>query len=198
MALVVTHNSTADGDPLIDGDDWNANHTLTGGGTFRIPKHIETKTLSSDSTTTFSDLDGDSDLEYFLVADVSLTRQNKTYSNLQIKPNNQTTNQNGTARETVGSNATVTIADPSIWIGSTSGSETARVNSETYIYAKTGGNRNFYSKWVRTGASLTAITSLVGRWTDTSTNITSLVIAPTDGGTITGTIKLYKMVDLAI
>ena len=198
MALVVTHNSTADGDPLIDGDDWNANHTLTGGGTFRIPKHIETKTLSDASTTTFSSLDGDADEEYLLVINVSLTRNSQAYSNLQIKPNNQTSNQNSTARETIGSGATSTISASLIWVGSTSGSETGKVTGETYIYAKSGSNRNFAAKWVRTGASLTAITSLVGRWTDTSTNITSLVIAPTDGGTVTGKIKLYKMVDLAI
>jgi len=198
---VVTHNSTADGDPLIDGDDWNANHTLTGGGTFRIPKHIETKTLSDASTTTFSSLDGDADEEYLLVVNVSLTRNSKAHSNLQIKPNNQTSNQNGTARETITSGATSTSSawgEPLIWVGSTSGSETGKVTGETYIYAKSGSNRNFAAKWVRTGASLTAITSLVGRWTDTSTNITSLVIAPTDGGTVTGKIKLYKMVDLAI
>lgn len=196
MALVVTHNSTADGDPLIDGDDWNANHTLTGGGTFRIPKHIETKTLSSATSTTFSDLNGDTDKIYLVDFRLTISLGDGG-AGLIWKPNDSADNQysvqhryhntwdgysGGTVSRLVyqGSNGdTIYCSGGFTFYAETGTPRTWRGQSTSYISAPTLGHNNS------------------GAWTDTSTNLTSIVLKP-DVGTFTGWVKLYKMVDLTI
>ena len=197
MALVVTHNSTADGDPLIDGDDWNANHTLTGGGTFRIPKHIETKTLDAGSTTTtFSSLNGDSDVEY--LCEFNLTIINGSGgAGLIWKPNNSSSNQDA-----------VQHRYHNTWDGYSGGNVSRLVYQGTtgdtiycsgyFIFnAKTGSIRTWRGHSTGYISSPTLGHSNSGVWTDTETNLTSIVILP-EVGTFSGTIRLYKMVDLTI
>lgn len=196
MALVVTHNSTADGDPLIDGDDWNANHTITGGGTFQIPKLIETKSPSNDSSITFSNLDGDTDEIYLCEFRLIITLGSGGAS-LIWKPNNLTTNQDAVQHRYHNTWDGYSGGNISRLVYQGSNGDVITCSGFFKLYAKTGLKRTWSGQSVGHSSNPTLGHNNSGVWTDTSTNLTSIVVLP-DSGTMTGEIKLYKMVDLTL
>lgn len=198
MALVVTHNSTADGDPLIDGDDWNANHTLTGGGTFRIPKHIETKTLAAGSTTTtFSSLNGDVDGIYLLKFNILLTATGVDRT-LNLNINGSSSNMGSTRLLGTDSGVGYTSTS-SIILGANGWAKDGPIWGECNIHATSGVIRPINGGWnhFATDKSHAMVQSYTGYWDNTTDNITSLTCV-ISGGSFSGWFKLYKMVDLTI
>ncbi len=194
MAVVVKHNSTADGDPLIDGDDWNANHTITGGGTFRIPKHIETKTLSNDTGYTFSGLNGDTDGEYFVTFDLFVNSNDERA--IWLIPGGATASDFDGKDWT--ENGGVDGDGYGFLIASTTWSKQLMRGAIT-IHPKTGYRRTSYgTRFAVHGDTSHVIIHSRSVWKDTATNITSLVLGIGASNTMTGVVKLYKMVDLTI
>lgn len=197
MALVVTHTTVADGDPLIDGDDWNANHTLTGGGTFQIPQLIESKTgISAQSSVTFSSLNGDSDEVYLIRYGVTLSNQDTAFC---LQPNNSSTGLKSATIQMYTSGAVGGTYDTTIWLGTSYATNTALIQGDVLLNAKSGTYRGGFCKsnTIGSGGSHPVQNNTNFQWSDTSTNITSLVFLP-NAGTVSGWIKLYKMVDLTI
>ena len=199
MALVVTHNSTADGDPLIDGDDWNANHTLTGGGTFRLPVLIESKTLAAGTvTTTFSDLDGDSDVEYFMW--FNLVSADGLKQKMYFSGDTTDSHYDGMEQGfwTGGTWNTGEIKPFFVDYNSTAG---MGCYGTCLINAKTGNYRPVITKSITFGSQsdLPHPINNIFQWEDSSTNITSITINHDDADHgFSGSSKLYKMVDLTI
>lgn len=200
MAIEIKHlfeSNVPDGEDnnLVQPSDWNANHVLSGGGVFRVPQLIEEKTLPAGTTSvTFSGLDGDSDKEYLCEFNLIIVLGNGG-AGLIWKPNNSSSNQDA-----------VQHRYHSTWDGYSGGNVSRLVYQGTtgdtvycsgyFIFnAKTGSIRTWRGHSTSYISSPTLGHSNSGVWTDTGTNLTSIVILP-DVGTFSGTIRLYKMVDL--
>ncbi len=201
MALVVKHNSTADGDPLIDGDDWNANHTLTGGGTFRIPKLVESKTFDGGSaTTTFSSLNGDADGDYFLVGKILMATYNTPYLNLRLNADDGSNyyRRDFYVEDTTTFNVEAPAAETSYRLTALAHNGTTEHQIDINIQSHTSFERLITGfTWVNKRTREGRRQYHHGVW-DSNSNITSITIygsANFDSGSV---LKLYKMVDLTI
>ena len=189
------------------------NGTLTiGGNTYARARYpnwvlVERKTLSTASETTFSNLDGNTDLAYFFRYSLSVPQT--AVRDILITPNgNITTNQyvashwvgyNGTAYEHGGGMGTnsgayglvlARGAHPTVF-------NPLYFEGETLLYPKTGrARRNCISNGMVWDSDPTIQYSIHSHsvWNEASTNITSLKVAPT-GNTMTGFIELYKWKD---
>lgn len=198
MALVVKHNSTADGDPLIDGDDWNANHTITGGGTVRIPVLIETKTLSAGTTTTtFSSLNGNNDEEYLIKGEIQYAGTSSGDNWLKLSPNASDSNCKSVGFWVDSGGHGQLTGQDYFYIAGNLSQNNPPVSFITTFNAKSGGVARVMMSNMIVGTTKINMTRTGGIYNDTSTNITSLVVS-LGSGSFSGTIKLYKMVDLTI
>ena len=208
MSLEITHPEKPTEQDKIDDNDYMLPHTINGvlpdftglsGLYIRIPVLVEEKTISSPSSSvTFENLNGDNDKKYLLITDITLTRQSQAYSNLILKPNNDSSNgKSYTVGGVSGSNPNKIEANYII-IGFTDNSQTGIVNSIFNIYPITGKNRTALGKILSQRGTYISSYISSSYYSVTNTNITSFVIASTDGGTFTGTIKLYKFIDILL
>lgn len=198
--MPIRHDLVAGKGPLVDDVAWNDNHLIDGiseGSKIRLPVLIEEKTIPAGTTSvTFSGLDGDSDLEYFLEFDVYIP--DTADKILSLKPNNLATNQKS-ARF---GNWSGTVSQNNYtywWLTGNGWSKAGWAKGFVYIKAKTGGRRYYHGKdtWHNSDFSNWLIQEIGGWWSNTSDNITNLVVA-SDSGSFSGTIKLYKMVDITL
>lgn len=198
--MPIKHNLVAGEGPLVDDVAWNDGHIIDGiseGSKIRLPVLIEEKTIPAGTTSvTFSGLDGDSDLEYFIQYELYIP--DTADKIMSLKPNNVATNQKsarfGNWTGSVGQNNYTYL-----WFTGNGWNKAGYCKGYYYLKAKTGTYRWYHGKdtWTASDFSNWVLQEVSGWWSDTSSNITSLVVA-IDSGSFSGTMKLYKMVDITL
>ena len=202
MTITITHPEKPTEENKIDDDDYMLPHHVDGHipeitplGTILVPLLIESKNFEAASSITFENLNGDTDEIYYIVGKYVNSGKNIITS---LKPNNISTNQlyNGhQVFQSVSGRQGSTV----MLLSNSYASASNKIRITATLYAKTGFYRNMENRYSLSGPGSSSPLNEVGnsQWSDTTTNITSLVIAPASG-TFTGTISLYKMVHLAI
>lgn len=208
MSIEITHPEKPTEQDKIDDNDYMLPHKITGvlpdfssfpDTNIKIPILIETKTVSTGvNSVLFEDLDGDNDLEYYIIIDITCTAPTGSIR-LNLYPNSSTTNIIGVqfgAR---------TLSGPFRWDNNELLLGYAEVGTPVSVYAtatftaKTGKNRKFTNQFITLRGTQIFNVINTGFYTETSTNITSLLIKlVTSTHTFTGTIKLYKLVDITL
>ena len=198
MTLEITHPEKPTEQDKIDDEDYMLPHHIDGvlpqsnmdiSGIEKL-ELIEHKTPSAQSSVTFENLNGDTDEKYLLILDLGFD----TASNvLTLKPNNIATDQKTSLYYVYTSNHGNSNS-PNIRIGSSDNNKANRCRSKTLILAKTGNYRRFETNINIYGVGNTTPINMWGwcQWSDTTTNITSLVV-DVDVGTFTGDIYLYRV-----
>jgi len=160
----------------------------------RLPVLIEEKTVSEATEITFSNLDGDKDIEYYLefYCYYTCTGYGLTY----LLPNNVTTDLSGHYHR--------------FWAGSTSGStytdkiplSYAGANGNTVylygfvnMYVKKDSEKMFIGETTARAPDYHFVHMINGSWINTTDNLTNLKIK-SDVAKFTGIFKLYKKVDI--
>lgn len=211
MSLIITHPEKPTEENKIDDNDYMANHHLEGvlpdfssfpNQKILLPVLIEKKTLpAGTTTTTFSNLNGDSDKLYYITGELSLVRPG-TDVIISVQPNSDNTSSNYTgvlltwAR---GQNATRANL-PSIETGlRLCQTRIEDINNffHAYLYSKSGKNRKYTSTPHGFGSSEVNAFIISSQWLNNSDNITNLKFVITSGS-FSGEIKLYKMVDILL
>lgn len=192
---------------VVRPSDWNANHVITGipdlynqiNGKIKIPVLIQSQTPSGMSSVTFSNLNGDNDVEYRFEYDLVISTSADSY--LKVQPNGITSSQkytrlyasnyNGTSDQGTGVGAFILLAQ-SGW------NKSCIVSGDMTFKAASGQNRRAYGTGSLICTDFSEMgTAFIGNyWGDTTTNITSFVLALTGSATMTGTLNLYKMVTI--
>lgn len=201
MAIEINHlfeSNVPDGEDnnLVQPSDWNANHVLSGGGLFRVPQLIEEKTLPAGTTSvTFSGLNGDSDREYLLDMDIIITGGGDYPVHLRFNSDDGS-NYGSKILQYYASTGSITNFDY-LRVASTGWNEASRVKSLISILATTGIKRRIKGNFTMVPASTDnmAWNEVWGYWKDTGGNITQIRLIPVTA-TISGVVRLYKMVDL--
>lgn len=199
--MPIKHNMVAGEGPLVDDVAWNDGHIIDGiseGSKIRLPVLIEEKTIPAGTTSvTFSNLNGDVDGEYLIEGNVILVPTGSD-NVINLQPNGDTGANYvgvciaGLSTTTLGSSSTSALRlVQSNNVATSYGKFSAR------IYPVTGILRKFESigSSQLSGRALSHVSS--GHWTNTASNITSLVCIVSNGS-FSGTIKLYKMVDITL
>ena len=198
MTLEITHPEKPTEQDKIDDEDYMLPHHIDGvlpqsnmdiSGIEKL-ELIEHKTPSAQSSVTFENLNGDTDEKYLLILDLGFD----TASNvLTLKPNNIATDQKTSLIRVYYSSSSRTNASD-IRIGTSDSNKANRCRSKTLILAKTGNYRRFETNINIYGVGNTTPINMWGwcQWSDTTTNITSLVV-DVDVGTFTGDIYLYRV-----
>jgi hypothetical protein len=167
-------------------------------GTFRIPQLIEEKNITETITsTTFEGLNGDLDEEYLLESDIYMNPASGEHD-IVVNINGNSDNQ-GYIRSWWGSSGGGSSGS-GLAFGNDIGGGGGHIKSKITLNAKTGIKRKFFAE-TQQDADTGSIFNVgyLGRWNDTTTNITSLTIQHVAGGNgFIGKIRLYKMVDLVI
>ncbi|UTB32713.1 MAG: hypothetical protein NKF70_00035 [Methanobacterium sp. ERen5] len=166
-------------------------------GTYKIPKLIEIKTITAQSSVTFSNLNGDSDIEYYIECDIKMSVGSR---HLLLQPNSVSSNGISVVNRAY-NNAKDSWIYGYMYLGNNERDGNSRILSKTTLYAKSGQYRATFTECGIFGSdSLNPFTiSSRSQWSNTTDNITSLKIIPNNTDTtITGTIKLYKMVDMVV
>lgn len=160
---------------------------------------ISSQTVLNATTVTFSGLNGDSDVEYRFKYDLTITTTADSY--LQMEPNGLTSNQkysrlyssnyNGTSDQGTNVGSSYMLLTQSGW------SKSSLVSGEMIFKATSGQIRRGWGQSTLICTDFSEMgTAFIGNyWGDTTTNITSFVLALTGSATMTGTIKLYKVND---
>nr|WP_319372441.1 pyocin knob domain-containing protein [uncultured Methanobacterium sp.] len=175
-------------------------------GTFRIPKRVEKKTISSGSpvtTSTFSNLDGNSAEDYILK--YRLYKNGTGDVSFLLRFNADSDYHYSSRVKTFIDNSGSLIEDPAslsqqiLRIGQTKWSAVNWLKGKLEIAAKSGaprfveGRAQFYANLGQSGNDIFS-----GFWDNTADNITSMTILNTGGNSFYGTIELLKLVDLVI
>lgn len=202
MTITITHPEKPTEENKIDDDDYMLPHHVDGHipeitplGTILIPLLIETKNFEAVSSITFENLNGDTDEIYYIIGQYQNSGTNIKTS---LKPNNIDTNQLYNGHQ-VFQSSSGRQANKSMMLSNSYSSASNKIRITAMLYAKTGLYRNIENRYSLSGPGSSSPLNEIGnsQWSDTTTNITSLVIAPASG-TFTGTISLYKMVHIAI
>ncbi len=202
MTITITHPEKPTEENKIDDDDYMLPHHVDGHipeitplGTILVPLLIESKNFEAASSIKFENLNGDTDEIYYITGRYLNSEKNIKTS---LKPNNIDTNQLYNGHQVFQSNHG-RQADTSMMLSNSYSSESNKIRITAMLYAKTGFYRNMENRYSLSGPGSSSPLNEVGnsQWSDKTTKITSLVIAPASG-TFTGTISLYKMVHLAI
>ena len=168
-------------------------------GTYRIPVLVEDSgALTSSTTYTFEDLDGDTDEEYLLEFALKVTGSNPVVT---VQPNGITSpfadadgavsDQNNRYGQNSHQDSGFVVADY-IW-----GLTNPYIDAKMNIKSKSGVWRRSRCDYQAGDTGELFVAGSAGIWKDDATNITSLVVELSTG-TFAGHIKLYKMVDLVI
>lgn len=207
MTLKITHPEKPTESDKIDDNDYMLPHDIEGvlpdlssfpGAKIRLPILIEEKTLSLGTTSvTFQNLDGNTDEEYLIVSELSIVSGGSD-KNIQIKPNNQT----GTSMSVIYNNdASTTVSAASRNLLQITGSCFSQDTFSKAIgrfHAKSGIIRTFFCDVYLLSTSHKSHQQYAGYWSNIADNITSLVFVVDSGGSFSGRIKLYKMVDISL
>jgi hypothetical protein len=167
-------------------------------GTFQLKKLITEVDVSNVSSYTLSNINGNDDGIYILEYDLSYSPGVTGDVSLTLKPNNLTTDQVSSSFRAGGGwhGADNTVGSLRINLGY---STATRFKGKVEINAETGKNRTFTTidaMEIR-GTTESYINYFNGFWKNTTTNITSLVLAISTG-TFSGKIRLYKMIDIEL
>lgn len=215
MDISVLHSLVADGDPLVDDEAWNDEHALSSdlqtlltllesiynaldGKTIRIPVLIETKTLSSASSVTFSGLDGDTDGEYLLTGYLKWTTTSYPHD-IRFYPNADTSSAfDGAAHYYLSNGGGHNYMDLSSYgvLARNVRAGTDPVKLHTEIITPPSDYTYSITNSVNYGNSYTIHEDAHGAHKST-TNVTSIYINTTNG-TLTGTLSLYKIVEISL
>ncbi|MFZ3130706.1 MAG: pyocin knob domain-containing protein [Desulfosporosinus sp.] len=175
-------------------------------GTFRLPKLVERKTISSGSPVTYTDftgLNGNVDEEYILKYNIY---KNGTGDIPFILQFNGDTGYNyaGQVKSFIDNNGSV-IEDPAslseqvLRVGETKWNAVNWLSGKMTIEPVTGkprwvrGSSSFYATQAQSGFN-----TFSGFWNNTVSNITSIRFKNTSSNTFYGTVELLKLVDLVI
>lgn len=183
--MSITHNKIASDQNKVNDDDWNENHVLTNIIDLEL---VETKSVSAQSSVTFSDLNGNNSVLFLIYVNGSIA----SGGDLLLKPNNSSSNLKCFSSLHY---CTSTYA----WC-STDGTVIRNDHAAAgtligiiKLYPKTGVPRQMLIDGGFTKADLSNGDRQTGHqiWNNTADNITSLVVAVASG-TFTGEISLYK------
>jgi len=192
---LITHKKVSSEVSPVNCGDWNANHDIKNLMGYIL---VEERVLPAGTTsTTFSNLDGDTDEEYLIETDIIMARTG-VYTNLILRPNGDTNSTyNGVVAETL-NNVNSAINAAFIWIASTGNSQDGSVNGECKLYAKSGKIRHVIGEFVCSRGTYLSNDRLAGNWSNTTDNITSIVLLASDSGSFSGTIRLWKKIPVEV
>ena len=206
MSFEIVHPEKPTEQDKIDDNDYMLPHQINGvlpdfssfpGMKARIPILIEEKIISSPvNSVTFENLNGDLDEIYYLEAQLNTTNTSAN-DYVALLPNNITINQTSSHFWDWGGGVSRFNSNKLILFGRY-GQQSIKGTARLIFYSKTGTilrtSKSQQEAYVGTSIFIGVASSL---WNDTTTNITSLVIKHTnDSARFTGTIKLYKLVDI--
>ena len=167
-------------------------------GTYQIKKLIEKKTVSNVATASFSNLDGDTDEIYVIFADVNLQYVSGD-TQLMLVPNSSNSNMGGLEYCFYDNAGRGYINQTVLQLCRTHNSESIRAIVDTAVfYAKSGKKRLFKSKWIGKTANYFISADEIEFWANTADNVTRIDISTNNNTTFSGTIKLYKLVDMVV
>jgi len=206
MSFEIVHPEKPTEQDKIDDNDYMLPHSINGVlpdlSSFpdmkaRIPILIEEKNLTNAQSTTFSNLNGDQDKLYYIELKGSISYPSGN-PRIFLYPNNDTGNKQTVSVAAITNQTPQRFSgDPIMLLASNSGSPT-HVLCELTLHAETGKYRKAISKFttIRSNNEMW-IVEQGGFYTETATNITRLdIVSQTTGHLFTGTIKLYKLVDI--
>lgn len=202
MRIIHPKHITNPGD--LDCSDYNSDHLVVEGIQLEDLNEVkllgytlveEKKDLSGVDSVTFSGLNGDIDEEYLIETDITINSPGVA-AFLLLLPNGVSSDQKTNSLLIYNGNLTRETTS-NLVLSRTDWAESGHVQSKSTFFAKTGFVR------VLTGKSLFVPSSTVdlssrhdsGRWTNSTTLITSLVIN-TSPGTLSGTIRLWKKIPI--
>lgn len=212
MTISIKHNFVSgkeDGDDAtkIQPSHWDAEHNISGipfngliGSKVKVPVFIETKTPSGDSSITFSGLNGDSDIEYIIEGDVDWSDVSGGDVSLRMTYNSIESNYQTTGgRYVAGTHEVSNKSYQEIIMGGWSAACSSWFI--TNVKVKTGTIKMGYVQsgcYDISGHTTTNIYQTSQIYCDnTADNVTSIVLTGVNGK-ITGTIKLYKLVEVTL
>ena len=185
--MSISHQDVKSAHEILYSSEWNKTHTLVG-----LPTLIQTQTVAGSPVqdVTFSSLNGDVDIIYLMLFRIQNAYNGVT--NIFLYPNNLATNHADYYHFYGASHSFGSGSARGFPIGYLSALNVWEVG-ELMMFAKTGMARFYVLDAYRTGSL--GNTNRSSHWSDTSTNVTSLVVhADRAGGIAVGsTINLFKL-----
>jgi hypothetical protein len=194
--MPINHPEIPEGE-LIDGDNYRENHVITNLLGYEL---IEEKTLPAGTTTcTFSNLNGDEDVKYFITGEINIV-SNGADRYLTLQPNGITTNQtnkyHSSYKDTTAYLEHLVDRGGAVLFLTQSGWSSNSFNIfSAEFYVKTGHIRLLKtSSSVFVSTTQFMVQTVDSYWDNSITNIESLTLSLTSGGSMSGTIKLWKVI----
>jgi hypothetical protein len=192
---LITHKKVSSEVSPVNCGDWNANHDIKNLMGYIL---VEERGLpAGTTTTTFSNLDGDTDEEYLLEYIVTINCTD-TDGVIFVRPNNLNSGYN-----CMGERWWDTTGDPVKWTtyfafsrhGLTG--QTLYQSGKCILQVKSGMVRFFKGRSICNGPTETLMTLSGGILANTTDNITNLVVG-FDKGSFSGTIRLWKRIPVEV
>jgi hypothetical protein len=152
---------------------------------------VETQILTANSSTiTFSNLNGDVDGIYLLIARLKITAN----SIVTLKPNGLATNLLSEWTESIAGVGTSRNDRTDLILAGDNGGTMLAKTFQAHFYAKSGVVRTYTSTYGVASSDRYSVGSSAGYWNETVTNVTSLVIncSAASGLLIGSEARLYK------
>lgn len=195
--MEITHKKIPTTEDKVSLEDWIESHNIDISGTFRVPQLIEEKNITSDTNKiSFTGLDGDVDLEYFLTG--ILVKGSQVPDAMWVIFNNDTTSGNYyqylQLQEVDGAGHHLSNWNSTNTIGRILEGSSTFFNSNIKVVPSVGVLLRSEGVFMYNGG----FESFVRYKPASYSNITSISLAVAAGKYFLGKIKLYKMVDLVI
>jgi len=191
--MPINHAKEASVDNKFGIADLNADHKITNMLGYEL---VEEKDLPAGTTTcTFSNLDGDSDVEYLLEGDISIIA-NGADRLIYLYPNNVSSGFSGSRHHIYQSGSIGYESLSTFYVVANGWNSDSNNHFDCKILAKTGVMRLFKSETIDAIPNHNGGQTINCVWSDTITNITSLVLLITSGGSFSGKIRLWKRIPI--
>lgn len=208
MNLEITHPEKPTLQDKIDDNDYMLPHHLAGvlpdfsnfpGAKIRLPILIEKKTLTDVSSVLFENLNGDQDMEYLFVYDLTFPNS-ANGGNIKMNPNGISTDQRFAASGAdYNSNNHYRWQGAQLYFAHFEPNLLIRTLGQVTFYAKTGQTRVNEGKNRIYGSNNNIwIIDFSSIWSETSINVTSILLNMDVVKTFSGIINLYKIVEIPI
>lgn len=208
MSFEIVHPEKPTEQDKIDDNDYMLPHQINGvlpdfsnfpGAKIRLPILIEKKTLTDVSSVLFKNLNGDQDIEYLFVYDLTIPNS-ANGGNIKMNPNSISTNQRYAASGADYNNSShYRWRGAQLYFAHFEPNLLIRTLGQVTFYAKTGQTRVNEGKNRIYGSNNNIwIIDFSSIWTETSTKVTSILLDMDVEKTFSGIINLYKIVEIPL